>query len=175
MRFRIQAGAMILLVLWALKGTGAVVTQANKFSAVPQIGADAGGYDLPTLWRSVESVVFLRIEKTLETRTQSVDGRQFLWIAHRALVHEAFRRFLGNPRSHVDLLERREAAASADPGYLPDREFVAFLRWNGVEQMFEPYVMIPVTEGRVKSPLIRALESGMNLEAFLKILRSMME
>ncbi len=176
MRIRNQAGITTSLALWALMVSGTAGMQANKSGIVPEIGAGcAGDCDLPTLWRSVEAVVFLRIEKTLGTQTRSVDGRQFLWIEHRALVHEAFRRFLGKPQSTVDLLERRDATASADPGLLPGQEFVAFLRWNDGAEMFEPYLMIPVRGGRVRSSRVQALESGMYLEAFLKILRSMME
>ena len=115
------------------------------------------------------------MQNTLGTRTQIRDGREYLWIEHRASVHEVFRRFRGKPQSSVVLLQLRDAPAPADSGYMPDQEFVAFLRWNDAEQMFEPYLMIPVREGQVKAPRIQALESGMKLEAFLKILRAMME
>jgi hypothetical protein len=176
MRIRIQAGITTSLMLLVLLVSSTAGTQASKSGTISGIGAGCtGDCDLPTLWRSVDAVVFLRIQKTLGTRTQTLDGRECLWIEHRASVHEVFRRFRGKPQSSVDLLQLRDATAPTDPGYMPDQEFVAFLRWNDEEQMFEPYIMIPVREGQVKSPRIQVLESGMKFEAFLKILRAMME
>lgn len=176
MRIRIRAGITVWLMLWVMMVPGTADLQANKSGTDAGIGVGcAGDCDLPTLWRSVDAVVFLRIEKPLGTRTRTLDGREFQWSGHRALVHEVFRRFPGKLQASVDLLQRRDATASTGPGYMPGQEFVAFLRWNDGEEMFEPYLMIPVREGRVQSPRIQVLESGMNLEAFLKLLRSMME
>ena len=176
MRIRILAGITILLIFSVLMVTGRAGTQASQSGTVSGTGAGCtGDCDLPSLWRSVDAVVFLRIQKALGTRTQTRDGWEYQFTEHRALVHEVFRRFRGEPRTSVDLLQRRDAAAAEDPCYKPDREFVAFLRWNDQEQMFESYLMIPVAEGQVKSPRIQILESGMKLETFLKILRAMME
>ncbi len=176
MRIRIQAGITTSFLLLLLLASSTAGTQANKSGTISGIGTGCtGDCDLPTLWRSVDAVVFLRIQKTLGTRAQTLDGREYLWIEYRATVHEVFRRFRGKPQSGVDLLQPRDAATPTDPGYVPYQEFVAFLRWNDAEQMFEPYIMIPVREGQVKSPRIQVLESGMTLEAFLKILRAMME
>lgn len=177
MRTMIQMGIPTTLLTLALLASGAAGTQTDKpgQAAVPGAGC-AADCDLPTLWRSVDAVVFLRIQRTLGTRARNLDGREVLWIESRALAHEVFRWLPGKPQSSLDLLQLRDGTTPMEaPGGAPDKEFVAFLRWSDEAQMFESYLMVPVRDGQVKSPRITVIESGMKLEAFLILLRTMME
>ncbi len=131
--------------------------------------------DLPSLWRNVDAVVFLRIQEAVRTLTRTLDGRESSWTEYRAAAHEVFRRFRGQPRTIVQLLQPGDHQIPPISPPVPGREYIAFLRWNDAEQAFEPVIMIAVTNASVQSSLIRGLESGMNLESFLKVLRAMME
>jgi hypothetical protein len=52
---------------------------------------------------------------------------------------------------------------------------VAFLHWNGFEQRFQAYLLLPVRDGRVASGSVQELRGGMKIAALLTILRSFQE
>jgi hypothetical protein len=139
--------------------------------------------DLPALWIKADAVVHLRIQKTSGTRPRPTSsGCACIYTEHQAIVLEAFRRHIGEPKSNVGFLQASYcpvpddlAGPEFDRPYTAGGEFLAFLKWNSAEQMFQSLIMVPVREGQVKSFRIHGLESGMSLEAFLKVLRAMME
>ncbi len=177
MRTRIRAGILAALVTFALMATAEPVTQADKLGTAAAPAADCtSACDLLTLWRSVDTVVFLRMQKTLGTRVRNHDGQESLWAERRALVHEVFRRFQSISQPSLDFLQARDGTSligTTDSAV--GEEFVAFLRWSNEEQMFESYFMLPVRDGQVQSPRVKELASGMKLETLLKTLRTMME
>jgi hypothetical protein len=139
--------------------------------------------DLPALWMKADAVVHLRIQKTVGTRPRPTrSGCECMYTEHQAIVLEAFRRHIGEPKSNVGFLQASYcpvpddlAGPEFDRPFDTGGEFIAFLKWNGKEEMFQSHVMVPVRNGQVKSSCIHGLESGMSLEAYLKILRAMME
>jgi hypothetical protein len=131
-------------------------------------------YDLAALWRSVDAVLHLRIQKSANTRTRAVEGCECIYLEHQASVLEVFRRYRGAPPKNLVVLQGAETGL-VDAPYAPGYEYFAFLRWNESEQAFQTHIMVPVLEGQVKSHSIREIESGMKLEAFLIKLRAMME
>ncbi len=177
MRTRIQAGIIPALLAFALMATAEPGTHADEQDTAAAQGTNCtGACDLLTLWRSVDTVIFLRIQKTPGTRVRNLDGQESLWVEHRALVHEVFRRFQSISQPSLDFLQARDDTSligTADSAL--GEEFVAFLRWSNEEQMFESYFMLPVRDGQVQSPRVKELESSMKLETLLKTLRTMME
>jgi hypothetical protein len=142
--------------------------------------------DLPTLWRSVDAVVLLRIQKALGVRRTPQSGGpcENIYVEHRASVLEVFRRCRGKPdASDVDFLQAAPAPGYSGmktvtgnwQGFRPGDEFVTFLQWDASEKAFLAYFTIPVRNGKVESFDLREIESGMKLDDFLKLLRAMME
>jgi hypothetical protein len=140
--------------------------------------------DLPTLWRSVDAVAHVRIQKTLDTRIRRTGSdSEGLYLEVQAVNLEAFRRFFGNPQSMFDFLQAApdslySGAAPATESDAPCKqgeEYIAFLRWNDMEHLFQAHLVVPVREGQVRSPHIEEIRAGMKLEAFLTKLRSMQE
>lgn len=140
--------------------------------------------DLPTLWRSVDAVVYLRIQETSGVRMRPTNGKsEAVGIEHKASVLEVFRRYWGTPNTATlsflqlpDNAWNMEAAETAhEATYRPGEQLVAFLRWNASEQVFQEYLVVPIRDGQVKSPHIDEIASGMKLESFLIKLRAMME
>lgn len=140
--------------------------------------------DLPTLWRSVNAVAYVRIQKTLDTRTRRTSSEsEGLYLEHQAVNLEAFRRFFGNPQSMFSFLQAAPDSLypGAGPGAESDapckqgEEYIVFLRWNDREHLFQAHLVVPVREGQVRSPHIEEIQAGMKLEAFLTKLRSMQE
>jgi hypothetical protein len=161
----VTSGCLLLLLLPAIV----------PCPGMPQSAAVAE--DLPSLWRSADAVVYLKIGRNAGERNSPDSGCQ-RYHEHETKVLEAFRLHIGEPKVKASLLQPAVPCADArglDPAYKPGEEFIAFLRWNGPEEAFLGFVMVPVRDGRVKSPYIEGIESGMKLGDFLTILRSMME
>jgi hypothetical protein len=140
--------------------------------------------DLPTLWRSVNAVAYVRIQKTLDTRTRQAGSESDgLYVEYQAVNLEAFRRFFGNPQSTFSFLQAAPDSLypSAGPGAESDalckqgEEYIVFLRWNDMEHLFQAHLVVPVREGQVRSLHIEEIRVGMKLKAFLTKLRSMQE
>jgi len=143
--------------------------------------------DLPTLWRSVDAVVHLRIQKTLGARrSRQADGPcENVYLEHQASILEAFRRVQGKPEAPgVDFLQAAPAPGYNGPKIItgnywqvfrPGDELVAFLVWEDSEGAFLAYFTVPVRDGRVESIDLREIEFAMKLDVFLKMLRAMME
>jgi hypothetical protein len=146
---------------------------------LPGLGVTAGFQngdgDLPTLWRSVDAVAFLKIQTAAPPSSKQAGEGAFKAIEYRASVLEVFRRTRGQPQYEVTFLRDASEKESPESACKPGQECLVFLVWNNAEGAFQAYITIAVRNGKVQSPRIRGLESGMNLEAFLKILRSMME
>jgi len=141
--------------------------------------------DLPTLWRSVDAVVFLRIQDSLGVRLLRTDGHCVtVCTEHRVAVLEVFRRYRGEPRDLTTSFLQRSAGTWRNeegttsgrevPGK-PGDEFIAFMTWNTAGQALMNTILVPVRDGQVRHPSVEELQKGMALEAFLKILRAMME
>jgi hypothetical protein len=157
--------------------------ESDSFISAP---AQPWDLDLPTLWRSVDAVVYLRIQKTVgmrRTPQTSAKCENIYW-EHQAAVLEVFRRRLGGPKdATLKFLQAASAPGYAgmttrtwgDPAYASGGEFVAFLQWDVSEEAFLAYFVLAIREGKVQSHHIPEIESGMTLEAFLKKLRAMME
>lgn len=140
--------------------------------------------DLATLWRSVDAVVYLRIQETLPAETRQVGGKTgAIGTEHKASILEVFRRSPGAlDASTVRFLQISANTANFqvtntghEAPYRPGEALVAFFRWNKSEEEFQGHIVVPVRDGQVKSPHIHEIESGMKLEAFLVKLRAMME
>jgi len=162
-----MSGCLMLLLSPAI----APPRGSQESAAAPPSG------DLPALWRSADAVVLLKISRNAGERT-SPNSACKQYYEHEAKVLEAFRLCFGEPKVKTSLLQPAVPCADAlglDSAYKPGDEFIAFLRWNGPEEAFFGFVMVPVLDGRVKSPHIEGIESGMKLENFLTILRAMME
>jgi hypothetical protein len=131
--------------------------------------------DLPTLWRSVDAVALVKIQTAASPRTKKDAESRFPAVEYRATTVEAFRRMRGQPQYEVTFLRDASEKEPPESACTPGQECLAFLVWNSAEGAFRAYVTVAVRNGQVRTSRIRGLESGMNLEAFLKILRSMME
>jgi hypothetical protein len=141
--------------------------------------------DLPTWWRSVDAVVYLRIEESLGVRPLRASGQcTAVCTLHRISVLEVFRRYRGEPREKsLTFLQGSAGTWPSQGGTIigretpgkPGDEMVAFLIWNNPEQAFQSAVVVPVLDGQVRSPHIEELQNAMKLEAFLAKLRAMME
>jgi len=140
---------------------------------------------LPDLWRSVDAVVFLRIQESLGARLLRTEGQcTMVCTEHRAAVLEVFRRYRGEPREFTMNLLQKSAgtwrgekvtvAGRKIPGK-PGEEFVAFLTWSDAGHALMDTILVPVRDGQVRHPSIEELQKSMPLEAFLKMLRAMME
>jgi len=188
-RIMIRFGrALALPVIFLLAAGSAMPRPPLRHSQSAQGDAQSGKADwvtdLPTLWRSVNAVAYVRIQKTLDTRTRQTgyesDG---LYVEYQAVNLEAFRRFFGNPQSTFSFLQAAPDSLypSAGPGTEIDapckqgEEYIVFLRWNDIEHLFQAHLVVPVREGQVQSPHIEEIRTGMKLEAFLTKLRSMQE
>jgi len=157
---------------------------AERFAAggrVPFRSVPGPVFDLPTLWRNVDAVAFLRIQET----ASSAPGQSgTIRTEYKASVLEVFRRFFGGPKtasmSFLQLstctwqIETTTFTALETP-YRPGQECVAFLRWNDSEGLFQSVISLPVRDGQVKSPGIEEIQAGMKIEAFLAKLRAMLE
>jgi hypothetical protein len=173
------------------KRTGIEVTAGSEltFDIVLQLAeADrdiTGMEDLPTLWRSVDAVVLFRIQESLGARLLHTEGHcTTVCTEHKVSVLEVFRRYRGEPREfHMNFLQRSAGTWRSEKGITaggetpckPGEEFVAFLRWNDAGHALMDTVLIPVRDGQVRHPSIEELQKSLALEAFLKILRAMME
>jgi len=141
--------------------------------------------DLPTIWRSVDAVVFLRIQESLGARLLRTDGHCVtVCTEHKVAVLEVFRRYRSEPREFtMNFLQRSAGVRRGEEGTIagretpgkPGQEFVAFLTWNDAGHALMDAFLIPVRDGQVQHPSIEELQKSMTLEAFLKILRAMME
>jgi hypothetical protein len=160
--------------------------QAYTAAQEPQAGSISSNMDLPSLWRSVDAVVHLRIQEITDTRrTQKADDPcENTFAEHRASLLEAFRRVQGKPNgSSFDFLQAapapgcsgRKTLTGNSPAFRPGDELVAFLRWDDSEKAFLAYFTVPVVEGKVQSYDLSEIESAMKLDGFLKMLRAMME
>jgi hypothetical protein len=144
-----------------------------------------GIVDLPTLWRSVDAVVYFRIQESLGARPLPTDGHCVtICTEHKVAVLEVFRRYRGEPREFtMTYLQRSAGAWRGEDGTVagknipckPGEEFVAFLTWNAAGQAFMDTILVPVRDGQVRYASIEELQKSMALEAFLRILRAMME
>jgi hypothetical protein len=141
--------------------------------------------DLPTVWRTVDAVAFLRIQESLGARPLRTEGQCVtVAVGHRASVLEVFRRYRGEPReSPVTFLQLSAGAwrgsdatvTGAETPLKPGEELVAFLTWNDSERVFQGSILLPVRDGQVRSLHIEELQQGMRLTALLEKLRAMME
>jgi len=180
--------ALALLVIFLLAAGSAMprppMRHSQSAQGDPQSGKVDWVMDLPTLWRSVDAVAYVRVQKTLETSTrEAISESNVVFLEHQAVNLEAFRRFFGNPQSTFSFLQA--ASGSLSPGAGPGaesvapckqgEEYVVFLRWNDREHLFQAHLVVPVSEGQVRSPHIEEIRAGMKLEAFLTKLRSMQE
>ena len=181
-------GAFALLMPFLLMVGSAMPWQPVRHSLVGQIDLRPGkvdwAMDLPTLWRSVDAVAYVRIQKTLEARLrQTGTGSEGLYLEVQAVKLEAFRRFFGNPQSTFGFLQAASdplfpgagSGADTDAPCKQGEEYIAFLRWNDIEHLFQAHLLVPVREGQVRSPHIEEIRAGMKLEAFLTKLRAMQE
>jgi hypothetical protein len=141
--------------------------------------------DLAATWRSVDAVVYLRIQKSSGVRPLRMEG-QCVSVATewRAAVLEVFRRYRGEPREFtMTFLQLAAGTWRSDTGTItgpgmplkPGDEIIAFLRWNGSLGSFQDRILVPVREGQARSPYIEELQKGLKLEALLEKLRAMME
>ena len=145
----------------------------------------AGSYDLPTLWRSVDAVAYLRIRQTSDFRPRYPEsGFSHAGEEHEASVFEVFRRYRGTPAGASLKFLRVPEVAEMPAGGTPERtnsllhpgeECIAFLHWNDAEDMFEALLVLPVRNGQVRSFCIDEIFSPMKTEIFLIKLRSMKE
>ena len=182
-RYRLHVTALALL---ALVMPPCVAGERLATGARVPFGAGPGPvFDLPTLWRNVDAVVFLRIQEAEGSATgQAVGKSEAIRIEYKASVLEVFRRFFGGPKtagiSFLQLstctwqIETTTFTALETP-YRPGQECVAFLRWNDSEGLFQSVISLPVRDGQVKSPGIEEIQAGMKIEAFLAKLRAMLE
>ena len=145
----------------------------------------AGARDLPTLWRSVDAVAYLRIREISDSRTRHTESDiASAGVEHEATVLEVFRRYRGTPATpqlkFLRIAENGEQQqGERTPGensmLLSGEECIAFLHWNDAEEIFESVQVLPVRDGRVKSFCIDEILFPMKIEAFLVKLRSMQE
>jgi hypothetical protein len=141
--------------------------------------------DLPTLWRSADAVLFFRIQDSLGVRLVRTEAHCVrVCTEHRVAVLEVFRRYRGEPREFtMNFLQRSAGTWRGEEGVTagqevpgkPGEEFVAFMTWSDAGQALMDTILVPVRDGQVRHPSIEELQKGMALEAFLKILRTMME
>lgn len=141
--------------------------------------------DLPTWWRSVDAVVYVRVTESMGSRPVRTGGQcAIVGTQHRASVFEVFRRYRGEPREQtLEILQRSAGVWQDLEGTLagrrtpcqPGQELIVFLTWNNLERTFQDALIVPVKDGQVRSAAIEELQKGMNLEDFLKMLRAMME
>jgi hypothetical protein len=173
------------------KRTGIEVTAGSElaFDIVLQLAEAvreiSGMEDLPTLWRNVDAVVYLRIQASLGARLLRTEGHCVtVCTEHKVSVLEVFRRYRGEPREFTMTFLQRSAGtwrgeegttAGRETPCKPGEEFVAFLTWNDASHAFMDTILVPVRDGQVRHAFIEELQKSMALEAFLKILRAMME
>lgn len=142
--------------------------------------------ELTTLWRNIDAVAYLRVERTVGVRRTSQTGSQCenVYIEHQASVLEVFRRHIGKPdAATVNFLQAAPAPGyigqttrtAGDPTYRPGEFLVAFLQWDESEKAFLAFITLRVRDGKVQSFDIHEIASGIKIEEFLKILRAMME
>ena len=143
--------------------------------------------DLPSLWRSVDAVALLRTQRVVRSGLRlTLRGRwcEVVCTENQASVLEVFRRYLGEPRSRSLEFLQADAGAWRNPEevrtgclspYPEGEELFVFLKWNAREEIFEEVFAIPVVDGKVRSPYIKEISLGLTAEAFIQILRSMME
>jgi len=177
-RFKHRAAAIGGAVILLMADLSPRQTISADFRTSPGTQAATLEYDLPTLWRHADAVVHLRIQKSAGIRGQA-PGEPAL-LVHRATAIEYFRNVKGLTPAGIDVLQANTGNRFIDPAYIdppfkPGEEFIAFLRWHDTEEAFLVYIMAPVKGGRVRSPHIAELITGMKLEPFLVILRTMME
>jgi hypothetical protein len=174
-----------------LKRTGIELAGGGKlvFDVTLQLeearGEAIATQDLPTLWRSVDAVVYLRIQESLGTRPLRTEGQCVIPATeHKASILEVFRRYRGEPRNAtVNFLQRsagmwhsdQETITGRETPCKPGEELVAFLSRNENVRAFQGEIIVPVRDGQVRSPHIEELLKGMKLEVFLEKLRAMME
>ena len=173
------------------KRTGIEVTASSEltFDIVLQLaetGREISGMeDLPTLWRNVDAVVYFRIQASLGARLLHTEGHCVtVCTEHKVSVLEVFRRYRGEPQEFTANFLQRSAGtwrgeegttAGRETPCKPGEEFVAFLTWNDAGHALMDTILVPVRDGQVRHPSIEELQKSMALEAFLKILRAMME
>jgi len=142
--------------------------------------------ELPTLWREMDAVVFLRIRQTLGVRitAQAAGPCENIYVEHQASVLEVFRRHIGKPdTATMNFLQAAYAPGyrgirvrtEEDPPYLPGDEMVVFLKRDEAEKAFLAFLALKVRNGKVQSFDIHELAPAMKIEEFLKMLRAMME
>ncbi|MGA2263233.1 MAG: carboxypeptidase-like regulatory domain-containing protein [Acidobacteriota bacterium] len=142
--------------------------------------------ELTALWRNIDAVAYLRIERTVGVRRTSQTGSpcENVYIEHQASVLEVFRRHIGKPdAATVNFLQAAPAPGysgqttrtAGDPTYRPGEFLVAFLQWDESERAFLAFIGLRVRDGKVQSFDIHEIASGIKIEEFLKILRAMME
>jgi hypothetical protein len=181
-----KASALLMVIL--LTVGSAVPRQPVRRGHFGQADLRSGkldwAMDLPTLWRSVDAVAYVRIQKTLDTRIRRTGSdSEGLYLEVQAVNLEAFRRFFGTPQSMFGFLQAAPDSLDhgAGPGAESDapckqgEEYIAFLRWNDMEHLFQAHLVVPVRQGQVRSSHIEEIQAGMKLEAFLTKLRSMQE
>lgn len=137
--------------------------------------------DLPALWIASDAVVFLKIRQTAG-RPDSRNGENS-YVEHQASVLEVFRKHIGKPGTGAmhflqsmpasGYQERSERAE--DPSRRAGEDVVAFLTWDASEEAFLAFLTLEVCDGKVQSNEIRELASAVKIEAFLAMLRAMME
>jgi len=145
----------------------------------------AVSYDLPTLWRSVDAVAYLRIrEISVFSPRRQESGFSSAGEEHEASVLEVFRRYRGTPAgSQLKFLRVYATTAQSAGEMIPGEdsllrvgeECIAFLYWNDKEKIFESFLVLPVRNGQVRSFCIDEILSPIKIEAFLVKLRSMQE
>jgi len=167
--------------------TGDVVLSFNPMGGtVTHITRPALDLELPTLWRNIDAVVYLRIQKTSGVRRTGQAGSpcENVFVEHQASILEVFRRHIGKPNTTtMNFLQATPAPGykgmttrtEKDPLYRPGEDMVTFLRWDESEKAFLAFIALRVRDGKVQSYDIHELASAIKIEEFLKILRAMME